>query len=342
VKVPVGLPGDGPPSGDGRPYRSANHLRAVFLFAGRMLTRRRRVELGEWSPMSDLAECAVVLTAGYGSRLFPVTAVVPKSLMPVLNYPVLHYVLADLVGAGVRDIAIVVDRGDRAIGEYVRGAPRARDELLSRGWGQKYEPIALAHADLAGARFTLIEQDVSRGDYGTAVPAALAAEFVGDRCCFYTSGDDLLLAGGDRVNSADFAALRAAAVGCGVAMQVAEVPAERGYRYGMVELEPRAGGWQLATLSEKSTASRGTYANISRYYFTPDAFQVAASTGMNSSTGERMITDTLAQLQQDGPVGVAIAAGTYYDCGSVEGWLAANVAIDRIRQEQSSAGVAHP
>jgi hypothetical protein len=40
--------------------------------------------------MNDLAECAVVLTAGYGSRLFPVTAVVQKSLMPVLNLPVLH------------------------------------------------------------------------------------------------------------------------------------------------------------------------------------------------------------------------------------------------------------
>ena len=271
----------------------------------------------------------MILTAGYGSRLFPVTAVVQKSLMPVLNYPVLHYVLADLVAAGVRDIAIVVDHGDRAIGEYVSGAPMARHGLLSRGWERKYEPIASAHAEFADARFTLIEQDVSHGDYGTAVPATLAAEFVGDRCCFYVSGDDLLLAPEEAGNAADLAALRAAADGCAAAMQVARVPAERSHRYGMVELRPRGSGWQLASLSEKSVGARGRYANISRYYFTPEAFRTVASIGTNPETGERMITDALARLQQAAPVGVAIAAGSYHDCGSVDGWHEANVAMRR-------------
>lgn len=291
--------------------------------------------------MNDLAECAVVLTAGYGSRLFPVTAVVQKSLMPVLNYPILHYVLADLVGAGVRDIAIVVDHGDRAIREYVLGAPRAREELLSRGWGRKYEPIASAHADFADARFTVIEQDVTRGDYGTAVPAALTADFVGDRCCFYVSGDDLLLAADGAPNVADFVALRKAAAGCPVAMQVAEVPAEVAERYGMVELEQRdSGGWQLRSLSEKSVDTRGTHANISRYYFTPQAFRVAASTELNARTGEHMITDAFTKLQSAGPVGVSLASGTYYDCGSVDGWHQANVAMHRIRHEPRSDTIA--
>lgn len=284
--------------------------------------------------MNHPAECAVVLTAGYGSRLFPVTAVVQKSLMPVLNYPVLHYVLADLVAAGIQDIAIVVDHGDRAIGEYVHGAPTARSQLQSRGWTRKYEPIASAHADLASARFTLIEQDVSQGDYGTAVPAALAAEFVGERCCFYTSGDDLLLAADLGPNVADVAALRAAAAGCSAAMQVVDMPTDQAQRYGMVELEGRGAGWQLGTLTEKSATARSRYANISRYYFTPEAFWVAASTALNPAVGECMITDTLAELQQAGPVGVAIATGTYYDCGSVDGWLQANVAMDRIRHGQ--------
>ena len=269
----------------------------------------------------------MVLTAGYGSRLFPVTAVVQKSLMPVLNYPVLHYVLADLVAAGVRDIAVVVDHGDRAIGEYLRGAPSAREELAARGWERKYEPIAAAYAEFADARFTVIEQDVGRGDYGTAVPAALAADFVRDRSCFYTSGDDLLLAPDRDRNPGDVEALRAAADGCPAAMQVARVPAQRAARYGMVELKPYEGGWRLGALAEKSAAARGSYANISRYYFTPEAFRTVCSVPTNPETGERMITDALTRLQQVGPVGVAIASGTYYDCGSVDGWLEANVAM---------------
>ncbi|WP_168207534.1 sugar phosphate nucleotidyltransferase [Microlunatus elymi] len=284
--------------------------------------------------MSDLDECAVVLTAGYGSRLFPVTAVVQKSLMPILNYPVLHYVLADLVAAGVRDIAIVVDQGDRAIGEYVTGVPTAREELASRGWARKYQAIEAAHTELAAARFTLIEQDVSSGDYGTAVPASLAAEFVGDRCCFYSSGDDLLLAPVGGSNTADVAALRAAADGCAAAMQVARVPAERKDRYGMVELEARGSGWRLGSLTEKSSAARGSYANISRYYLTPEAFRTVCSIGRNPETGERMITDALVRLQQDSSVGVSIASGSYYDCGSVDGWHEANVAMHRFSRER--------
>lgn len=130
--------------------------------------------------------------------MFPVTAAVPKSLMPVANKPVLHYLLADLVAAGVQDIAIVVDRGDQTIRQYVAGAPDVAAALRQRGWQHKFDAFAAAYGELASARFTIIEQDVSSDAYGTAVPARLAADFVGDRSCFYLSGDDLLMAADGR------------------------------------------------------------------------------------------------------------------------------------------------
>jgi len=258
--------------------------------------------------------------------MFPVTAVVPKSLMPVANLPVLHYVLADLVAAGVRDIAIVVDRGDRAIREYVMGAPTVRRTLDARGWSAKPQAIAKAHAALADAAFTFIEQDVT-GDYGTAVPARLAADFVAGRSCFYLSGDDLLMPSGGGSNVADFDSLRAAAADRGVAMQVAEVPPGRAHLYGMVEFRRHGATAELVSLAEKQGSARSSYANISRYYFEPAAFSAVTSVKPNPHTGELMITDALILLQQEGPVGVSVAAGRYFDCGSVDGWHQANVAM---------------
>lgn len=143
-------------------------------------------------------ECAVVLTAGYGSRLFPVTAVVPKSLMPIGRYPVIHYLLADLVAAGIHDIAVVVGLGETGLQRYVHGDPRVAADFRQRDWARKYEAVQRVHDELAAARFTFIEQDLGTGDYGTAVPARLAADFIGGRNCFYLSGDDLPLPAAER------------------------------------------------------------------------------------------------------------------------------------------------
>ncbi|NYE70794.1 sugar phosphate nucleotidyltransferase [Microlunatus parietis] len=273
------------------------------------------------------SECAVVLTAGYGSRLFPVTAVVPKSLMPVLDRPVLHYLLADLVAAGVDDIGIVADRSDQAIRHYVDGLPEVAATLERRGWGHKFEPIARAYEELAAARFTIIEQDLTAGDYGTAVPARLAAEFVGERSCFYLSGDDLLTTTDGRGNAADLADLRAAATDCLASMQVTTVPAELAHRYGIVELRDHGQSRRLVSLIEKSSTSRGSFANISRYYLTPAAFRVVSEQPVNPGTGEAMITDAMLRLLSAGPVGVSVARGHYFDCGSLDGWHRANVAM---------------
>ncbi|MFC7624812.1 sugar phosphate nucleotidyltransferase [Microlunatus sp. GCM10028923] len=278
------------------------------------------------------SECAVVLTAGYGSRLFPVTAVVPKSLMPVLDRPVLHYLLADLVVAGVDDIGIVVDRDDQAIRAYVAGLPEVAATLRARGWAHKFAPIARAYEELAAARFTIIEQDLTSGDYGTAVPARLAADFVGDRSCFYLSGDDLLTAPDGGGNAVDLADLRSAATDCLAAMQVTAVPAEQAHRYGIVELRDHGTSRRLVSLVEKSSTANGRYANISRYYLSPSAFRVVSEQAVNPDTGEAMITDALLELLARGGIAVSVAGGSYFDCGSLDGWHRANVAMMAARE----------
>lgn len=278
-------------------------------------------------------ECAVVLTAGYGSRLFPVTAVVPKSLMPIGRYPVIHYLLADLVAAGVRDIAVVVGVGDSAVQRYVRGDPQVAADFQHRGWSAKYRAVQEVHDELGVAEFTFIEQDIGTGEYGTAIPARLAADFIGGRSCFYLSGDDLLLPasesdGVEQRNVADLLALRSAASGLAAAMQVTEVDPTRADRYGIVSTRvDQDGRLLLDRLVEKSPASEpSSLANISRYLLTPAVVEAAQRLEPDPASGEFMITSAIQAVGQHSRVGVSVAAGRYFDCGSVDGWLAANVA----------------
>lgn len=268
-----------------------------------------------------------MLTAGYGSRLFPVTSVVPKSLMPIGRYPVVHHVLADLA-AGIEDIAVVVGAGDDGVERYVRGDPRVAESFRVRGWSSKYEVVQRVHDELAAASFTFIEQDLGAGAYGTAVPARLAADFIADRDCFYLSGDDLLLDPNSDRNTADLDRLRFSAVDATAAMQVTLVDPTQAHLYGIVStLLDQQDRVLLDRLVEKSAVTTGTRANISRYFLTSALMDEVRHLEPDEVTGELMITTAIQALSIKSPVGVSVAAGQYFDCGNADGWLAANVAV---------------
>lgn len=275
-------------------------------------------------------ECAVVLTAGYGSRMFPVTSVINKSLMPILNLPLIHYLLTDLVQAGVRDIVIVTSAGDDQIQRYVQGDQELKASCDARGWSEKHQVIEEARAQFDAASFTFVEQP-ENGLYGTAVPARLVEQIVGDRSFFYTSGDDLLW-GGEPGQA--FCELAAASAGLGGALQVIAVAAQHAHRYGTVQSVERDGRLILERLVEKRAAiGERPLANISRYHFTAGIFDHVRELEPDPDSGELMITDAVTTLAAAAGVGISVAAGEYFDCGSVDGWLAANNAL---RQAQGA------
>ncbi|MFI2780020.1 hypothetical protein [Streptomyces sp. ALB3] len=100
--------------------------------------------------------------------------------------------VADCLAAGVREIAIVTSQGEggRQVRHYFTEDHGVRDYFAARGWQKKYEPIAHLHDQ---ADFHFIEQPRDGNRYGTAVPAILAADFIGDQDFFLIAGDDLLL-----------------------------------------------------------------------------------------------------------------------------------------------------
>ena len=147
---------------------------------------------------------AVIAAAGMGTRFFPIGKTVTKAMLPVLDRPVIDYAVADCVAAGARQIAIITAPGEagRPIRHYYSHDAELENYCAGRGWQDKYAPLADIHEQAA---FTFIEQPRDNR-YGTAIPAILAAEFIGDDDFLLVSGDDLLLRTDHGFDLADLAA----------------------------------------------------------------------------------------------------------------------------------------
>ncbi|SEM77289.1 sugar phosphate nucleotidyltransferase [Streptacidiphilus jiangxiensis] len=273
---------------------------------------------------------AVIAAAGMGTRFFPIGKTITKAMLPVLDRPVLAYAIADCVAAGAREIAIVTAPGEagRQIRHYLSHDPELEDYCAARGWQDKYGPVAHLHRQ---ADFTFIEQPRGPGDrYGTAVPAILAADFIGDHDFLLVSGDDLLLRADDGFDLADLAAARTAA-GTPGAIAAATVPGTAAHRYGI--LHPKtspAGNQLLAALVEKPPVYElpTAYINISRALLPAEAVRYFEKLHP-AATGEYQATDAVAAYARDHDLLIHPVTGEYHDCGSPAGLLTAAAAAAR-------------
>ena len=151
---------------------------------------------------------AVIAVAGMGTRFYPIAKTINKCMLPVLDQPVLAYAVADCVAARAAEIAIVTAPGEagRQVRHYFTEDRGLAAYFAARGWHDRYEPIAHLHDQ---ASFTFIQQPRDTSRYGTALPAILAADFIGGDDFFLIAGDDLLLRDDGGSDLADLASVSA-------------------------------------------------------------------------------------------------------------------------------------
>jgi UTP--glucose-1-phosphate uridylyltransferase len=253
-------------------------------------------------------------------------------MLPILNRPVVDYVVADCVAAGVREIALVIAPGEggRQIRHYFGHDAEMEAHFKDRGWEQKYEQIADLHQQ---AEFVFIEQPRD-GRYGTALPALLAEDFVADDDFFLLAGDDLLLREDGGSDLADLARARGAAASP-AAVAAAVVPGADAGRYGVLAGRESAGGFSLLeTIVEKPADFTGIEASayISRSLLPAEILQYFLKL-VPASNGEYQATDALQAFAHDHEVLIHPVVGSYFDCGNTNGWLAANLAAARASSE---------
>ncbi|MFJ9521848.1 sugar phosphate nucleotidyltransferase [Kitasatospora sp. NPDC101801] len=272
---------------------------------------------------------AVIAAAGVGSRFFPIGKTIPKCMMPVWNQPLLAYTVADCLAAGISEIAVITAPGEctRQVRHFLAEDPELKQYFTDRGWQKKYQPLA----QIPAAEFTIIEQPRDTGLYGTALPAIVAADWIGSDDFLLASGDDLLLRLDRGSDLADLVTARRAA-GCEGAIAVATAHSDEPLRYGIVQPRPAAGGHPHPLVDEvrhwlpEDRQQHTAYINISRSLL-PASVLPHFTAVRPADNGELRATDAINAFARDHDTLIHPIAGTFYDCGNPEGLHAASSAF---------------
>lgn len=274
---------------------------------------------------------AIIASAGFGTRFLPITKTIQKEMIPVINRPVVDYLVDDLVQAGITDIIFVVDEHNKQVLHFYRENMRLEQYLERMKKTALYEKVENLHQK---AKFHFVKQ-TDKDPYGTATPVKLAKDFVKDEEAFVVlMGDDLPYNADGSSEVAKMIAHLNETNADALATFI-EQPQERLHMYGIAETTEENGATYLRNLIEKPEpgTAPSNLANISKYILTPDVFEVIDSQPVDQKSGELYITDTVALLAQKKKVLVHTPAGQYLDCGYPVGWLKANLTIARNNPE---------
>jgi UTP--glucose-1-phosphate uridylyltransferase len=270
---------------------------------------------------------AIIPAAGFGTRMLPFAKSVPKELIPLVDTPVLQYVVEEAVAAGVKEILIIISRGKEAIIRHFETAEELETRLAESG---KTELLAAMQRINSLADITFVYQEELKG-LGDAV--RLGAEFAGNDPCLVMLGDTVMDSDTERSVAGQLVDVYDRFGHSVVALE--RVAPEKVSSYGIAAGEEIAKGvLQLSELVEKPSPEKapGNLAVAARYLFTPAIFAELKNTAAGLH-GEIQLTDAIRKLMNSEKVLGCCIAGRRFDLGSVAGFVAANVEFALRRPE---------
>jgi len=213
---------------------------------------------------------AVIAAAGFGTRFLPQTKAMPKEMLPLIDKPIIQYVVEALVKAGIRDIILVTGSNKRSIEDHFDEPATDLLENLRAG-GEKKQPFIDQIQDIAGlANFVYVRQ---KGGYGNAIPLLNVTHLIGDEPFIYTYADDIIEATPSHFEQmiARYEQLNGAILPC------LKATTDEDYdRYGIVGGEQLQDGVIKATLIEEKPGkadAKSDLASVGGYLFTPEVFE---------------------------------------------------------------------
>lgn len=262
---------------------------------------------------------AIIPAAGFGTRFLPQTKAMPKEMLPIVDKPVIQYVVEEAVGAGIEEVIIVTGWNKRAIEDHFDH--NAELEMLLETAG-KYERLKQVQEIAELANFVYLRQ---KGPLGNATPIMNARPIIKNEPFLVLWGDDFIMAKPSRSQQLIDAYDRYRGQ---ILSAIRSKKPEDTERYAYVrgkEIEP--GIVKIEEIVEKPGPKRAQklqdLAIVSGYLYTPEIFEAIEECGIPEPGHELVYTDALNVLLQKGkPVyAVEIKDGHYYDCGNVLEYL---------------------
>ncbi len=260
---------------------------------------------------------AVIPAAGLGTRFLPVTKSVPKELLPILDRPMLQYVVEEAAEGGVEEVIIVTAPGKESIASYFQPSPALERRLSDNGDRNLLDKVLHA-SRLARVSFVIQEEALGLGH-----AVLTAREAVGDEPFVVILPDDIVhhTPGVVAQMVAVFDSKKAGVIA------VEPMPWETVHNYGVVDAIPAGDGLhQVRGLVEKPPRDEApsNLSIVGRYILPPDIFNCLERTRPGAK-GEIQLTDGMLLLLENAELYAYEFDGVRYDGGQPLGLLRASL-----------------
>jgi UTP--glucose-1-phosphate uridylyltransferase len=269
---------------------------------------------------------AVIPAAGLGTRFLPASKAVPKEMLPIVDKPVIQYIIEGAVASGIEEVVVITASAKRAIEDHFDRFFELEYRLESAG---KYDLLEETRRPADMARFVFVRQGSPLGN-GHAV--LLAKEVVGDEPFAMLWGDDMVL------GSPPFVAQLIAAherTG-GSVVGVMAVPPQEAIKYGVVEVAERLDDRlvRCSRIVEKPPRDQvpSNLAAVAGYVLTPDIFGYLEETDVGQG-GEIWLADGVQKIAERGNLYALEFSGRRYDAGNKLEFLQATVDLALARED---------
>jgi UTP--glucose-1-phosphate uridylyltransferase len=274
---------------------------------------------------------AVFPAAGLGTRFLPATKAQPKEMLPLVDKPIIQYVVEEAVASGLTNIIIVTGRGKNAIEDHFDVSYELEHWLAERGKTDLLEQVR-------GVSRMISVSYVRQGEQlGLGHAVLMAKELVGDEPFAVMLGDDIIDSPVPCMQQMlDVFERQQAPV-----VAVHRVPRAEVSSYGVIAGQPlpeNDRAYRVSDLIEKPSAEQAPsdLAIIGRYVLTPDIFPILEQTPRDAR-GEIQLTNGLRRLLENRPIVGYRFEGVRHDAGNKLGFLKATVEFALKRPDLGAA-----
>jgi len=254
---------------------------------------------------------AVITAAGFGSRFLPITKTFPKEMLPIIDKPIIQYLVEEAAEAGIEEVIIVASPGEvTKFEDYFYGsATNIRTLMIRQGKLDRWDKVEQV---FKLPKITIMPQD-DRLPYGNGRPILTAKDLLNHDDAFVVMfGDDMVLAQpGATKQMIDFFEQNP----CDGVLAVQEVPDDEVNRYGMVKLkEGTKDQVEMVIEKPKKEEAPSNLASYGRFILTPKVFDYLKpeATGLD---GELWLQDANMQVAKHGVMRVKVVDGEWMTTG---------------------------